>query len=190
MTRRRSVRAAACAAFTVVVLAGCGVPAQEDADPLGDQGAVALLEPQPASRPGAASVPVYFVRAEELVPVPRAVSPLTVEAVVQALIAGPSRDEAAAGLHSSVGPSIRVGRAAVEDSVARIDLSSPFAQARSEDQVLAVAQFVYTVTGLPGVEAVAITVDGEPIEVPTREGAALKSGPLRRTDFPELHAAA
>lgn len=175
------------AGAVLVLVAGCGVPAQEDAERLGDEGKVALLDPQPASRPGAASVPVYFVRGEQLVPVPRAVGALSVEATVQALVGGPSSDEAAAGLHSSVGPSVRVRRAAVDGNVAVIDLSSPFAQARSEDQVLAVAQFVYTVTGLPGVEAVAITVDGEPIEVPTQEGA-LKSGPLRRSDFPGLDA--
>lgn len=184
MSGRRVLRALVWGALLVVV-GGCGVPPQDQAERLGDDGRVALLDPQPASKPGAASIPVYFLRGERLVAVPRAVSPSTVEAAVQALIAGPSSDEAAAGLHSSVGPSIRVRRAEVQGGVAHIDLSSPFAQARSEDQVVAVAQFVYTATGLPGVEAVAITVDGEPIEVPTREGA-LASGPLRRADFPGL----
>lgn len=187
MSGRRVMRSLAAGALAVVV-GGCGVPAQDRAERLGDEGRVALLDPQPASRPGAASIPVYFVRGERLVAVPRAVTPSTVEAAVQALIAGPSSDEAAAGLHSSVGPSIRVRRAEVQGGVAHIDLSSPFAQARSEDQVVAVAQFVYTATGFPGVEAVAITVDGEPIEVPTREGA-LASGPLRRADFPGLEPA-
>lgn len=176
--------------FLAAAAAACGVPGQDRAERLGDQGAVALVDPPPTSRPGAVSVSVYLVRGANLVAVPRAVGagPVTVDAVVQALIAGPSNEEAAGGLHSAVGPSTRVRRAVVEGGIARIDLSSPFAQARSEDQVVAVAQFVYTVTGLADVEAVSITVDGEPIEVPTPDGG-LKSGPLRRSDLPGLDAA-
>lgn len=167
--------------------AACGVPTQDRAERLGDQGAVALVDPPLPARPGSVSVSVYLIRGADLVAVPRAVNTVTVDAAVQALIAGPSSEEAAGGLHSAVGPSTRVRKAVVEGGVARIDLSSPFAQARSEDQVVAVAQFVYTVTGLANVDAVSITVDGEPIEVPTPDGG-LKSGPLRRSDLPRLDA--
>ncbi len=173
--------------WPLAFLAACGVPSQDRAERLGDQGAVALVDPPAATRPGAISISVFLVRGAELAAVPRAVSAVTVDTALQALIAGPSSEEAAGGLHSAVGPSTRVRKAVVEGGIANVDLSSPFAQARSEDQVLAVAQFVYTVTGLPGIEAVSITVDGEPIEVPTPEGG-LRRGPLRKSDFPELAA--
>ncbi|HVF76426.1 MAG TPA: GerMN domain-containing protein [Acidimicrobiales bacterium] len=185
MSRLRLVRSVGCLALSLLV--ACGVPTQDSAERLGDQGAVALVDPPPASRPGAVSISVFLVRGVDLVAVARAVEPVTVDGAVHALIAGPSKEEAAAGLHSAVGPSTRVRQAVAEDRVARIDLSSPFAQARSEDQVVAVAQFVYTVTGLADIEAVSITVDGEPIEVPTPDGG-LRSGPLRRADFPGLKA--
>lgn len=173
--------------LVVVAVLGvaCGVPAQDRPERLGDQGAVALIDTPPTSQPGAMSLPVFFVRGERLVAVPRAVPEATLEATLRALFAGPSTEEAAAGLHSAVGPSIRLGEARVQGGLARVDLSSPFAQARSEDQVIAVAQLVFTATEVRGVEAVSITVDGEPIEIPTGDGG-LTGGPLRRAHFPGL----
>ena len=55
------------------------------------------------------------------------------------------------------------------------------APAAGGNQLLATAQVVFTVTEVPGVEAVRITADGSPVEVPTDDG--LTAEPVSREDY-------
>jgi spore germination protein GerM len=165
-----------------VILGGCGVPAQDSPERLGDQGALPVVGTPVTSVPGSTKATVWFVRAERLVPVERSVPEGGAQAAVRALLAGPTAEEVAAGMHTELGPSSRVSTVDVNGRVANVAVDASFSQVQPDHQVLAVAQLVYTVTEVSGIDAVAITVDGEPVEVPGRDGA-LQDGPFRREHF-------
>ncbi|HWJ97478.1 MAG TPA: GerMN domain-containing protein, partial [Acidimicrobiales bacterium] len=63
-----------------------------------------------------------------------------------------------------------------------VDLSSSFGDIRSGDQILALGQIVYTLTGQPGIGGVRFTVEGEDVTVPLTDGT-LSDDPLSRDDF-------
>ena len=70
----------------------------------------------------------------------------------------------------------------VAHDVPLIDVNESLTGVDGEEQMLALAQLVFTLTGLPGVNGVSFARDGRPVEVPTADGE-LKRGPLRRQDF-------
>lgn len=165
---------------------GCGVRAQDQPERLADSAVVSLPDPG-VPRPDAArtSVEVYFVGSDRLARVARPVETADVHVAVRALLDGPTESEAASGLRTAVPVGTRLLGATVEGGTARIDLSESFVGVAGENQVPAVAQVVFTATGLPGVERVVVAVDGEGIDVPRSDGT-LTSGPLTRDDFAQL----
>ena len=72
-----------------------------------------------------------------------------------------------------------------ERGIAEVDLTESFGEIGSGDQLLALAQIVYVLTGQPGIGAVSFTLEGEPIEVPRTDGTA-SDQPLTRDDFAAL----
>jgi spore germination protein GerM len=54
-----------------------------------------------------------------------------------------------------------------------------------DEQLLAVAQLVCTLTARPGVGPVSFTLEGAPVDVPTGDGS-LTSGPVSRDDYADL----
>lgn len=69
--------------------------------------------------------------------------------------------------------------------VAVIDLSEGFTDISGSDQLIAIAQLVYTSTGRPGVGQVTFTLEGEPIEIP-RDDGSITSGSVTRDDYRDL----
>jgi hypothetical protein len=65
--------------------------------------------------------------------------------------------------------------------VVTIGVAREFTEVAGGNQLLASAQVVFTVTGFPGVEAVRITADGSPVQVPTDDG--LTAEPVGRDDY-------
>ena len=163
--------------LVALLAAGCGVRTDEGPRRLAvDEVPYGLLEAAPATTTTTAlgplvTVPVYFLRGDRLVPVSRPVSqPPTVGKAIDALLNGPREDEASGGLRTSVNPSTQLLLARVEDGVARLDLSSEFAQGPVQRQIPSLAQMIFTATAVPGVHAVRFTIEGEPVEVPTPDG--------------------
>jgi spore germination protein GerM len=70
----------------------------------------------------------------------------------------------------------------VTGGIATVTLSQDFANAPVREQILALAQLVYTATELGGVHGVQFTVDGRPAQVPTAQGTP-KGGVVTREDF-------
>lgn len=180
---------AACLASVAVLTGACGVPMDGRPRVIPRQEVpFDLLRPSQPPRPASAapgqgvSVQVFFARGDRLAPVPRATATASVQEVVRHLLLGPRGEEAEGGVRSALGPRTRVLSARVEDRVAVIDLSSDFAEVRGEEQVLAVAQVVYSVTGVVGVDGVRLLLEGRAVEVPTGEGT-LTERPLARADF-------
>jgi Sporulation and spore germination/Immunoglobulin-like domain of bacterial spore germination len=117
-----------------------------------------------------------------------AVGPRLIETLVEALLAGPSPEEDAFGFASAIHADTRLLGVTFENGIVTVDLSSDFrcmqvqpCDSRGADDfapevgvgilgnsgLFVLAQVVYTVTQLPGVEGVRFEVDGRPAPVPS-----------------------
>jgi hypothetical protein len=131
-------------------------------------------------------VPVYLVGANRLVVVRRLVeSPPSLFRAIESLLAGPTAEEAGAGLRSAVTNQTRLLSVRVQSGVATIDLSGDFASIGGQDQILALAQLVYTATAAQGVLGVRFSLDSKAVEVPRGDGT-LTQEPLGPTDYAGL----
>jgi spore germination protein GerM len=108
------------------------------------------------------------------------------DAVVAALLAGPNGDEFTDQLRTALPDGLQVitlqRRAG---GIVDLDVTDEIQQLSGDVQVLALAQIVYTVSELNGIEAVRISVDGESVQWPDGNGE-LTIGPLTVYDFPGL----
>jgi spore germination protein GerM len=186
MTRARRVLAAAVA---VPVLAGCGLPSHNVTRLSPDSVPFGLMSPAVPTATQQAQGPrtyVYFVSGNRLATVPRHVIGANVPAeAARALIEGPTPNESAEGLSSDVPAQTRLVSLDLTGSVATVDLSSEFGNLGGSDQVLAVAQFVYTLTASPYINSVRFAIDGKRIEVPDASGS-LSGTPRTRDDYRSL----
>lgn len=109
--------------------------------------------------------------------------PVTVEEIIGALLDGVTDAEANNGLRTNIAPGTELLEVTgPDDGLVTVDLSGDFLNVSRELQRLALAQVVFTTTGLPNVDRVLFQFDGEPAEVPGA-GDELTSEPLTRTDF-------
>jgi len=151
-----------------------------------------LLEEAPptTTAPPAPSVPtaavnVYFVRGERMYPVVRQVNaPPSVAKALTALLFGPQEDEATAGVRSAISPTAAIQARTVDPTTVLVDLSAEFAQGSVTEQVIGLAQIVWTATDVPGVTGVRFTLNSLPIQVPTPTGST--GDPVGREAFAEL----
>jgi hypothetical protein len=164
-----------------LLLSGCGVRAQDRPEPLVVPGSPS---PGVTSSPsaGASAVRVYFVRGSRLEAVERSAPDAASATVLDLLTAGPSRPEVLGGLRTAVAPTALVSRdARVVGSTVEVVLAREFTAVSGSNQLLAVAQVVWTLTERPGVTAVRFSAAGTPIEVPTDAG--LTDQPVDRDDY-------
>ena len=198
MARARLRVLAACAAVAGcagLVLSSCGVPTQThpvdlaSSDlPNGLIGAGTTTTTEAGPKVPLALVQIWLVSGGRLVPVGRSIpSPPTLSGALGSLLAGPTAKDAAAGLHSdiSAGSTVLDTRLGRDKAMATVDLSPDFADIGGSQQILAVAQIVYTATSLPGVGSVSFELGGNPVSVPVADGE-LKDGPVTRGDFAPL----
>lgn len=183
--------------LAVAMAAGvaCGVPEDDGARPIAsDDVPFDLLDRRPPETsttvpPRSSSVNVFLVRNERLAAVEREL-PTTggVRAALAALGRGATDEEAAQGLRSAVAAET-VSGVELEGSVAVVDLAASFANLDTTEQLLAIAQVVYTATEQPDITAVRFRLDGRPVEVPT-DAASLASRPVTRDDYRSVAPAA
>ncbi len=174
--------------LVAVMLFGCGIPVEDRARPVP---ADMIPSSVPAHGPatssasgdrGSASADVFLVRDSRLVRVGRQPwDPPALEGAIAALLRGPTAAERADGVRTALTRPVRLA-GTVAAGVPLIDVTDSFADVEGQEQILALAQLVFTLTALPGVDGVSFALDGRPVEVPTGDGA-LKRGPIRRHDF-------
>jgi spore germination protein GerM len=166
-----------------VVLSACGVREQDAPEPLPPEVLPSELRPSAAASaapsPTATTVPVYLVEAGRLVREERPARRRTVEEALAALL---TAGEAQGSQRSAVPPGTVVERLSVRGELLSVDLSGQFAEVRGRDQLLAVAQVVWTATEFPPVRSVDLLVDGSRIELPVEQGA-VSAGPAQRADY-------
>ena len=144
----------------------------------------------PATTPTAApsattTLSLYFLRGEALGVaerrVPQTTKPAT--AALEALLAGPTADESAAGLTSAVPSGTRLLGLSIDGTTARVDLSAQFATGGGSLSMQArVAQIVYTLTQFRTIKTVAFMLEGRALDALGGEGLMLGEG-QRRADW-------
>jgi spore germination protein GerM len=172
-------------ALTCVLLTACGVRSQDGPEQLPPDVLPSELQPfaaastGPSTSPTTTTVPVYLVEDGRLVRVDRPARRRTVQDALGALL---TAGEARGSQRSAVPPGTVVERLSRRHDLLSIELSVQFEQVRGRDQVLAVAQVVWTATEFPPVRQVDLLVDGRRIELPVQQGE-VSSGPAQREDY-------
>jgi hypothetical protein len=180
------------AALAVIAIAtavsGCGISPQDRPEPITAPPGIATA-PSPApptASNGATPERLYFVLDGELTPVTRKViSAPTPASVVRDLLAGPTEAEAADSLTSALLGDRVVQNVEVANSQAVVTLAPPVADNARNDEVLAYAQLVCSLTALKQVNSVTFVSGGQPISVPRGDGQ-LSLAPLTAGDYAEL----
>ena len=158
-------------AVLVAMLAGCGIPVDDAPEVFSLPDVGAEGDDFPATGELAAA-PLYLVGAEGLVRVTRDLpDPIDGAALLQSLLSGVTEPEDRSGLSSSIPLGTELTGFDVVDRVATVDLSADFASVGGQQEILAVAQIVLTVTQLADVDGVVFELDGVRTDVPTAEGA-------------------
>lgn len=190
MRRRRRLWGLTAALVALVAAAGCSVPV--DSGPKTLRAASIPEDLRSPSSTTSTSLPsgeseevtVYYILGERLAPVKRRVSPpVTVEKVLRKLFAGPNPAEAVAGLRSQINPDTDILGAPIEARIATVNVSKNFAFGLPTDQIMAVAQVVFTAVDIEGVAGVLFALNGQRLEVPQGDGSST-SAPLSRAAYP------
>jgi spore germination protein GerM len=127
---------------------------------------------------------LYLVDQDTVVSVRRYLPPpVSVLDVVAALSQGPTVAERRQGLRTALVTPLNVGKVLI-DHAGNVTLALKDAppQVGAAEQVLVFAQLVLTVTSLPGLHTVRLTLDGAPLAVP-RSNGSLTTQPLDRRAF-------
>lgn len=174
-------------AFVALAIASCGVPTDRSATkvPARDVPFGLLNKNSGVSTPssGEERAVIYLARNDKLVAAPRNIGrPVTLDSLLDTLRAGPTSGEVSAGVRSALPASRSVRLVALARGTATLDLDRRFTTLSAGDQVLALAQIVFTVTGRPGVGLVRFTQGRVAIEVPRGNGA-LTSARVARDDY-------
>lgn len=168
---RRAHRRLVFGVLALLALTGCGVPLDAAPEPVEiEPFEASVVEPTPVE--GLEAVPMYLVEDGVLVPVTRDLPPpRTVSSVLSSLLDGTTTPEERTGLRTSIPGETELIDVEMEGSTARIDLSRGFAAVGGDEELLAVAQIVLTVTELEEVDSVLFELEGVPTDVPLPNGA-------------------
>jgi len=183
------VRRAVAVFVAGLLLCGCAIGAESSAhvvDPkLVPRGLLspASTSPAPSVQATKDNITIFLELGAHLLAANRMVRPpVTLAHVLRVLERGPTTSEETGGIQSplsAVGPIIL---RSLVNGTASVGLPIDFTDLGGEDQILAAAQLVYTVTAFPGVDRVAVFVNGQAAAVPTANGS-LSQGPLLRSDY-------
>lgn len=201
---RHPIRLVALACVSAVLVAACGIPTDESAHEIPIQ-TLGSINPTPATTaPGSdtsSQEVLYLVRTGDpatsgserleavLVDVPSTddASKLP-RAVIERLISITPADTGQTGVVNALPASARVLSVRVgDDRVLDLDMSG-LATVESALQRLAVAQIVFTVTGLTteNIIGVRFSLDGTRVAVPVEEGTKDAGEIVTRNDYPKL----
>lgn len=124
---------------------------------------------------------LWYVDGTRLVPVEVLLTDDGPDARVQALLSGVGLGNGSVN-RSAIPPDTSLLGATTAGGVATLDLPSAFTLVGGDEELLAVGQIVLTATEVPGIDGVLLTIDGDPVQAPTADGA-LVGRPLSRSDY-------
>jgi spore germination protein GerM len=102
-----------------------------------------------------------------------------------ALLRGPIAAENSLELRTAIPPETEVLGVETTDGTALVDLSNAFTLVGGDQEILAVAQIVATLSSLEGIGGVRFAIEGSPRPAPVAEGE-LVDRPLVPADFEPL----
>jgi len=184
-------------ALLLAATSACGVPTGGAPDPIPTAEVpteLAAPSTPAASTPSAPTVldqPQVALLTEDGVLVPRGRSvpsgPVVdrLDDLLDDLAAGPTPAELTDRLSTALRPDTTLSVGELSGSTATIDLDGSAEAPTGQESRRAVAQIVLTATSLPGVQAVLLTRDGQPVEAPLPAGE-LTSRPLTAGDYASL----
>lgn len=183
-------RARHAALLLAVVVAGCGVTPEDAAREVEPPGGTQPAWPSQTAPPddtGTVPERLYLIRDGEIVPVIRHVSAEpSPDELMSDLLAGPTDTEQQAGLTSALlGDDIITGVQVGAGNHAVVELAAGLDETSRNDQVLAFAQIVCTLTAQPAIAGVSFTSNGQAVAVPVADGS-LSAGPLTPADYTAL----
>jgi spore germination protein GerM len=184
--------------IAVVALAACGIPSDKAPRDVAAKDRLQLAEPNAPSQVASSSGPkVYFLSSQNAAGQDRLQAsgrnvPATPMAVLTELFNGLTRDEQARRWRTAIpsDTSLLTPPELRPDGTLVVNLSTAFFEVKGEPQVKAVAQIVFTATGLSseGVQRVQILVNGQPQGWPRGDGTAQPVGqPLTQFAYPDLN---
>lgn len=156
-----------------------GAPAETETEPV----ETGETETEPAVE--TMTVAIYLLRGEQVGVAHRTVDKQETvgTAALEELLRGPSPEETAAGLGTSIPEGTTLNGLTIEGGIATVDLSGEFDDGGGSLAMFTrLAQVVHTLTGFPTVEGVLFELDGEPVETFSSEGIVL-DGPQTREDY-------
>jgi hypothetical protein len=177
---------AALAAVAGGAVTGCGIDPQAGPEAITLSAAPAPETPTTTGTPGRDLV-LWFLRDGRLASTTRAASDGESPAVLDLLAEGPTASEVSAGLGTALlaqQPGLEVVDEDPTDPLVTVQVGQQFLSLTGTDQLPAVAQVVWTVTELPGVDEVLFATESGPLEVPTDDG--LTAEPVQREDYASL----
>jgi germination protein M len=182
-------------ALAAALLAACGTDDEEPAAPEPPPPTETEAAPPPETEPPDTEaeqdpriVRVYLMRDEHLGVGSRGAGagPAVGTAALEALLDGPTPDEAAAGLDTEIPEGAELlGLSIDEDGLATVDLSRDFESGGGSLSMQArVAQVVFTLTQFPTVDRVSFRLGGEDVEAIGGEGIPARE--VSREDFEDV----
>jgi len=149
-----------------------------------------LLDPTPPTTtttvpPAVAVSEVIYLVGPDLLLVPERRDiplPASYDQILAALFDGPTAAEAAVGIQSFVTGSVSGDTVTVAAGIATVDFHTDPIQVVGQDQILAIAQIVYTLTAQPDISGVLFQIAGQATQVPTAAGVQV-SGPVTRATY-------
>jgi spore germination protein GerM len=168
-----------------LLMSGCGIPV--DTEPEGLVLDVeAPVEAQTTPPEDLAAVSVYLIRDERIVHVTRDLpSPASPDEILRSLLEGVTGPEERVNLRTSISTETQLLGLREQGSVLHVDLSRDFAGMGGEEETLAIAQIVLTLTSIEGIESVEFALDGVQTDVPVSDGA-LSDRPVSANDYQVL----
>ena len=155
----------------VVVLASCGIPVDDAPETFSLEEVGPAIENLPAAGELAAA-PLYLVGDDGLARVTRDLPvPVDAEAVLRSLLSGVTEPEDRSGLSSSIPVGTDLLGFDIANAIVTVNLSADFASVGGQQEILAVAQIVLTVTQFGDADGVVFELDGVTTDVPTADGA-------------------
>lgn len=173
--------------MATLVTSSCGLGADDAPRFIADNDQRPLIDASPGLV-SAGTGRVYLERTDEtgrplLVAVARQITSDPV-AVVNALLVGPTEDEQQQGVGTAIPPGTTLSSARfTATDMVRVDLSNDILESTGDDLVTALAQVVFSLGELSGVERIDITVDGRAQDWPRGDGS-FTSEPLTVYDYP------
>jgi spore germination protein GerM len=172
-------------------IAACGLQTDSAPRPI-DEGVRAELESESqAATPVAGGQALIYltgaVTADQSVSLQAVTRDVSVAAgsLADALAQGPSEAESAAQLTTQLPLNLQLTAVSVRAGVVTVDATPELDALTGDALVAALAQIVFTMTTVPDVSAVVVTVAGEGRQWPDADGA-FRARPLTRFDYPGL----